>query len=242
MNKPNSYSILRHKLPVGQFEGDKMDKLTLAICLPGGYFTNGFLMSMVTFLHELSKNGINYLISNYYSADIYTCRNQILLMNGSPGFKAEVFEGKHYDYMLWIDSDIKWSTEDFFKLLSLDVDIASATYTSDGDILNAGYLGNDGQHKIKASNAGMETYTKVDYVGFGFILVKRGVFESIKYPWFCSRVAEYKDVGNQVLVSEDVGWCMRAREKEYDIHLDLSTVVTHQKRMDLPSRLSGFPF
>ena len=68
---------------------------------------------------------------------------------------------------------------------------------------------------------------KVDYVGFGFVAVKYGVFESMKYPWFENPVRQVGDITD--ITSEDVYWCMKARQQNYEIFVDPTCLVGHQK-------------
>jgi hypothetical protein len=76
---------------------------------------------------------------------------------------------------------------------------------------------------------------KVDYTGFGWILVKKGVFESINYPWFRPEYVEYEVQGKQIMdfTSEDVGFSKAIKRKGYDIWIDPSIIVGHEKMMIL---------
>jgi GT2 family glycosyltransferase len=71
----------------------------------------------------------------------------------------------------------------------------------------------------------------VNYVGFGFILIKHGVFESLTYPHF--RPNSYK-IGNTVeFAMEDVSWCHNVKAAGYQILVDPSVIVGHEKTMVL---------
>ena len=72
---------------------------------------------------------------------------------------------------------------------------------------------------------------EVAYTGMGFMLVKRGVFEELEYPWF--RPVE-KQIGDMVdFTMEDVAFCLRAREKEFKILIDPAVRVGHEKKIVL---------
>jgi hypothetical protein len=71
---------------------------------------------------------------------------------------------------------------------------------------------------------------KADYQGMGFLLVKRGVFESFSYPWFHPRLLKWKNHPNWAeFPYDDVEFCMRARENGYDIFIDPKIRIGHEK-------------
>jgi len=72
---------------------------------------------------------------------------------------------------------------------------------------------------------------EVAYNGMGFMLVKRGVFESLDYPWF--RPIE-KQIGEMVdFTMEDVGFCLRAKENGFGVFIDPLVRVGHEKKVVL---------
>ena len=81
---------------------------------------------------------------------------------------------------------------------------------------------------------GKEELISVDYTGFGWMLVKHGVFESMEYPWFRPEWREFPfETPVKEFTSEDVSWCHLAKENGYDIHVDPTVVVGHEKMMVL---------
>jgi hypothetical protein len=76
---------------------------------------------------------------------------------------------------------------------------------------------------------------KADYTGFGWMLIKKGVFESLPYPWFQPLWVEYK-VGDKTIRDfsmEDVAFCKMIKEKGYDVWIDPNIIVGHEKMMVL---------
>jgi GT2 family glycosyltransferase len=68
---------------------------------------------------------------------------------------------------------------------------------------------------------------EVAYAGMGFMLVKRGVFEQMDYPWF--RPIE-KTIGKAVdFTMEDVTFCLRVRETGSPVMVDPAVTVGHMK-------------
>jgi hypothetical protein len=75
----------------------------------------------------------------------------------------------------------------------------------------------------------------VDYTGFGWILMKYGVFESLEYPWFRPYWSEY-EIGNRVISDfsmEDVAFCKDIRTNGFDIWIDPMVIVGHEKMIIL---------
>ena len=63
----------------------------------------------------------------------------------------------------------------------------------------------------------------------GFMLIKKGVFESMEYPWF--KPIE-KRIGQMVdFTMEDVGFCLTAKERRYKILIDPMVRVGHEKKV-----------
>ena len=58
---------------------------------------------------------------------------------------------------------------------------------------------------------------KVDAVGFGVIMIKREVFETVKKPWF--RITSR--------ISEDNYFCIKAKKAGFDIYIDGEYTTGH---------------
>jgi hypothetical protein len=85
--------------------------------------------------------------------------------------------------------------------------------------------------KIDFNNIPIKNFLKkVDYTGMGYMLVKNGVFEKIGYPWFSPEF--YNVPGNEKIqdfMSEDVSFCMKAKKAGFEIFVDISMIVPHEK-------------
>ena len=81
-----------------------------------------------------------------------------------------------------------------------------------------------------------DTLFEVAYTGMGFMLVRKGVFEKVGYPWF-RPIWENIPLDNGIIMkdftSEDVGFCRTATEKGTKIFIDPSVIVGHEKSMVL---------
>lgn len=229
-----------------------MKRKTIVFCFPGASYTQGFFNSWNDTIGTLPKNGFNVLTATYYSSDIYLCRNHLMTQSyeasgGRPDKFSDVvpFSGLEYDYLFWIDSDQVWKPEDVLRLIDHDRDIVSGfTPLAISNKAAVGYF-NEQEGAIsyinltnlkkvwEAAEEGVYPARKdgslldVDFVGFAFLAIKRGVMEAIGYPWF--RPQRLFVGGRESLTSEDVGWCISATEAGFKIHADPNTVVGHQK-------------
>ncbi len=71
----------------------------------------------------------------------------------------------------------------------------------------------------------------VDYSGFGWIMIKKGVFEgeAMKYPWFAPKMQVFESGAVQDMCGEDVSFCLDAIEAGYEIWCDPRIRVGHEK-------------
>lgn len=194
---------------------------------------------MLDTTNELSKRGINWGFSNEYSSHVADARE--ITLNGSRHnsiLETRPFKGAvTYDKLFWIDSDISWTPEDFLKL-----------YESEKEIISGAYLLGNGEVTAYPEKLGgplqyqqvleMTEITKVHSVGFGFIAVKQGVFESLTRPWFQSAEVTMTDPETNKdwtfpIMGEDVSWCERVNNAGFEVWLDPTVRLTHHKTMKL---------
>ena len=71
----------------------------------------------------------------------------------------------------------------------------------------------------------------VDYTGFGWLLIKNGVFEheGMPYPWFAPKMQIFESGEVQDMCGEDVSFCLDAKEAGFDIWCDPRIRVGHEK-------------
>jgi hypothetical protein len=217
----------------------------IIFCLPGKQFSNNFLTSWSDLLLWCVKQGITVHVKSGYSPLLYYVRNMCLGGNTMAGIKQLPYGGRiDYDYMMWIDSDQVFKPEHLEKLLNDDKDIVSGLYMMCNGEQYATVENID--HEFFKTHGGYQFLTKddiqertelfkVDYTGFGWVLVKYGVFESLEYPWFRPYWTEY-EIGNRLIKDfsmEDAAFCIDIKEKGYDIWVDPTVIVGHEKMMIL---------
>lgn len=202
------------------------------IATPGNNFTSGYLKSLLQTTFFLQKEGIDWAFLNEGGSFIPVVREQIVAGPNFNDYKITkpYNEDFTYDKIIWIDSDIEWSVDDFFKL-----------YNSEKDIISGCYLMED-RHtpiytKIKGPMLSEKDLLKKKDIfeivacGFGFVAMKQGVFENIPRPWFISEKIDNDE--KLTLMGEDLSWCMKALKSGFKLWADPSIKVVHRKSFNL---------
>ena len=229
-----------------EWDYDKAKKMiagkTVVFCLPGRGVSYTFLKNFVTLCFDLVQNKASIQISQDYSSMVNFARCKCLGANVLRGPDQLPWDGKlKYDYQLWIDSDIVFNVEKFYQLVLMDEKIASGWYcTEDGRTTSVAhwldeddFKGNGGvmNHETLDSIAKRKKPFTVDYAGFGWLLIKHGVFEDkeMKYPWFAPKMQVFESGAVQDMCGEDVSFCLDAKEAGFRIMCDPRIRVGHEK-------------
>lgn len=215
-------------------------------CLPGASFSREFVECWSNALVGLSRAGLHVQASFAYDPNLFYCRSKCLGCETRRGVDQKPYDGKlDYDYLFWIDSDVLFTADDILRLIHHNVDIVSGCYIMhdnahypivekmDHDFfMNKGHYQFVDRPRLEELRAGA-ALVPIDYVGFGFMCIKRGVFESLKYPYFAPRAITFDRDGVVEYASEDVSFCMNAADRGFKILLDPTVVVAHQKLIPL---------
>jgi len=215
--------------------------------LPGRGCSYIFLKNFVQLCFDLVQNGNGIQISQDYSSMVNFARCKCLGANVLRGPKQIPWDGKlKYDYQLWIDSDIVFDTNKFWQL----IDLAIPEEGEEKEIVAGWYATEDGvttsvAHWLSeedfAKNGGVmnhetvESITKkrkpftVDYTGFGWTLIKNGVFERLEYPWFAPKMQVFDSGNVQDMCGEDVSFCLDAKKEGMVTWCDPRIRVGHEK-------------
>ena len=204
--------------------------MKVIFCVPGNTFSNRFVKCWTTLQQELYKQNIEYELMCEYAPNIYYIRGMLLGGNYSHGPSQHPWQGKkEYDYIMWIDSDIVFKPEHFFKLLEHDKDIVSGLYLkkpqtdSMADIPTSFACFVDDDYRNLMTHEANGELINVRANGMGWMLVKKGVFEKIDYPWF----------GMINHHGEDLSFQLRAKDAGFDSYVDTSIIVGHEKEVVL---------
>lgn len=212
----------------------------IMICYPGTSFSSKYVSSITNLLNYLDNNNISYNICNTFTRNIYETRNRLLMGDPSKGESQKPFDGQEYTHILWIDDDITFSCNDFIKLLEADKDFISGLYLMANNTNYA--VVEKWDEKFFSVNGYFEFLSKEDlnkkkeifkvsYTGFGFVLIKKGVFESINYPWFDPAFLQIKQCTDFSM--EDVSFCLKCKDKGIPIYIHPEVVLPHHKNIAL---------
>lgn len=144
-------------------------------------------------------------------------------------------------WSLWCDDDMVPPPDAALRLLEHGKDIVAGVFCTreDGSGLVLASRVTEGEpsgdplrpfqsESLRVTSLSLEELAsgellQVDVTGFGFILVRRRVFEALEDPWFVdNRRTEEKPEG-----CEDLNFLWRAKEAGFDVHVDTSLPVGH---------------
>lgn len=227
--------------------------MKLMLCLPGNNCTANHRDCLVTLLLYLNENGIDWRMKTGYASDPYLVRNNIVRgkRHIQEWSKVKPFDGEDYDFMVWIDSDVAFSPQDVLRLVNHNKDIVSGMVcTGPGGKAPFGRFdfdeeGNPGTVFYRIAKVrelaprNDEGLVEVGFVGFAFIVIKKGVFEKMGYPYFFSTFKEHG--GLTLETTEDIGWCVRAKDGHgFRIFVDPEIEAYHEKRIPITTRKGGW--
>ena len=221
----------------------------IVFCLPGRGCSYIFLKNFVQLTFDLVQNGLTIQISQDYSSMVNFARCKCLGANVLRGPNQIPWDGKlEYDYQLWIDSDIVFNTDQFWQLMDLAVpeegderEIVAGWYaTEDGHTTSVAhwldeeeFAKNGGvmNHETVASMSRRKQPFAVDYTGVGWVLVRKGVFESeaMEYPWFAPKMQVFESGNIKDMCGEDVSFCLDAKKAGIVTWCDPRIRVGHEK-------------
>lgn len=194
-----------------------------------------YVKSLVKTCAALDEAGISYVYLSRYSSLVSAAREKTAVNSDSNMFGAttEIGSGEYeYNKIFWIDSDISWEPNQFMQIYKSEHAIISGVYQTgmDGTIA-ATFFGETGSPRYvnKKEIFPHSSPMKVDAVGFGFVAMEHGVFESIPRPWFSSEKVTFPGLEYEVDMGEDYSWCMKASRMGFDVMLDPMIHVRHHK-------------
>lgn len=210
------------------------------VCCPGTSFTSRSIICISNLLKYFLRTNAQYNFSFTFSRNIYETRNKCLMGLPEGGKDQKPFNGNEYTHILWLDDDVLFNTSDVEKLFDADKDVVSGLYLmSDRENYavvekwDENYFNQNGSFEFldKKTLAKKEDLFKVSYVGFGFLLIKRGIFEQFEYPWFDPRYLQIKSSTDFCM--EDVSFCLKCKDKDIPIYVHPEVKVIHRKPIHL---------
>ena len=213
----------------------------IIICRPGNHYLGLPTDCWSNFQRYLHKhdNEFEYVERRkWYNGCCAMCRNLCLGGKSTGGKDQKPFQGRiDYDYILWIDSDSIYQPHQMKRLMKHDKDIVSGWYMSDAHQQSSVGVDWDlthyqkyGRFKVMTKRELKASTGLIDaaWTGFGFLLMKQGVIESLGYPWF-DYIKPEMGPGVHDMASEDVSISIKLINNGYDIWVDPAERVHHLK-------------
>lgn len=213
-----------------------MEHYDVLIATPGRALEAQYVKSLVETLAECDKRGISYKWLNGYSSLVHHARELTASggvgMELNPDHRGPMGDSVTYNKIFWIDSDIEWTPEQFFRIYDSEFEVTSGAYLlADGISTTVHEWGTPGGI-AKERILKMKSPIKVQSIGFGFVAMKSGVFEKMSRPWFAHMIQGIQNSRGELLpdaLGEDISWCIRAYQAGIDIMFDPKVLVNHMK-------------
>lgn len=140
---------------------------------------------------------------------------------------VDIFLKSEFDYIWWVDSDMKFPIDAPLKLLARNKDIVGCNYRrrrfpNPNFTAMMGATGKFTEFQTTDNSPAMEM---CDVLPHGMVLVKREVYEKIPQPHY---IQDYVPSLN-LEIGEDIYFCQKAREHGYEVWCDqeLSKEIAH---------------
>ena len=211
----------------------------LAICISGERFSLAWISRLLEMTQLTRFHDLRFVLA--YSSNVYHTRIQ--LATEALSLKPDV------DYIMWVDDDNLVSVQQILQAI-LDLETVSSAGMVAGWTLTGSDTAPDSSEEISCGRLvhpscartalsvrglmdGVEDLKEVDYTGFPFVIMRRGMLDAVGPDGFAPYSIPYADG----VVGEDISFCIRAREKGYRVLVDRRILVPHLKLRDITQRL-----
>lgn len=198
--------------------------MRIAVCVPcRDSVLAGFAFDMARMCSYEAKRGVNDVhLLQMPGTLIFTQREKLV---------DEALEWGA-DYVLWIDSDMRFPANTIEIMLARQVPILGVNATTRREpvmptAMNLKLDRSDNEVKqvwTKIESRGKQGIEQVTAVGFGVTLIKTDVFKKVPKPW---HDVIWTDHGN--VIGEDVSFCVKCLEQDIPVFVDheLSMHIGH---------------
>lgn len=184
--------------------------LDIVIATAGSQMKSEYAVSLFDTANLLQDKRLNARFINAQSSIVASARQ--MLFDAAKELNAQ--------RLVFIDSDMSWSTDSFERLIESDQDIVSGLYL---DELGQAVAFTSNQQRISQKELTTNVrYKPLHHVGFGFISLSQRVMHALTQPFLMD--GEY---------GEDAAFCEHARAAQFNIYLDTRIRVTHHKTIAL---------
>ena len=193
--------------------------MKVIFCLPGHTYSREFLLAWTEMLMQASARGHQIMVAQNLTRQ--SC------VSGDPA--KGPFQDQDYDAALFVGQDAVFKSEDFFNILESPHNVTAGIYMSETlqnfDVIREGNPDfPQGKYLRPEDIVGSAQYLPVAYAGMNWMLIRKGVFEKLPYPYIWSTQTEPSDEKN---------FCEQLATVGEPIHIDTTIRVGNQKRMIL---------
>jgi hypothetical protein len=224
--------------------------MKILLCVPGYNYSGEFLIAWTKLVLGLKELNHEVMVSQNYSSFVPFARSKCLGVDVLKGAKQKPFNGLEYDVMVWIDSDMLFTTEMVLELANSPYMVTAGLYKMDDNkhfavvkdwdtefyVKNGSFKFLDEEMVSKMKQ--LSRYIPVAYSGMGLMAIKKNVFDKLEYPYFHYDVQVMKTDNEKApeireMCSEDVAFCRKLADAGVPIMIDLNIRAGHQKRVVL---------
>ena len=176
--------------------------MTIVFNLFDSEYSGEFLKSWINLTTYLNQTGINYYITQHSSCNAFYAKQMCLGGNVLSGPKQAPFQRKiKYDVLVFLSNKITFTPTQFVKLYNKFTEYK---------FLSGKF---DGRYKALSEDG---DYIIADYLEFDLVLIRKGVFEELEYPWFRPHISTTER--EQQFIDIDI--CNRIKDQGIELTID----------------------
>lgn len=157
-------------------------KTNIHIAIPAynGMMHESCFISLLQFLIDASKKGLNWTLD--------TMGNESLIPRARNNLAGKFLHNKNATHLMFIDSDIRFTPDDLFKLITADKDVCCGAYPVKK--MPPQLVINELENGEKEGDL-----VEVSTAGTGFMLIKRQVFDKMIQAYPKTKYKEHVGLG-----------------------------------------------
>jgi hypothetical protein len=201
--------------------------ILLATPAYGGTVTLPYLRSMIAMIVLCKDRGIQISTMITHSGFVSRSRNSAA---------AKLLSMPQFTHLLTVDADMGWHPETILRLLAADKPIVGCTYPARSLHNQPKFIGG-----VLPGATVQGGFAKAEYVGCGFMLVKREVIQqmaaafperqhkddTLEIPVWDLFPSGMLNERSEMCVTDDVGFCYLAKKAGYEVWADLMLPMSH---------------
>lgn len=211
ITKPTAAPAPQSQLPAGK-------RPSIMIAVPAMEMVNAeFAQHLAMAAAQLVAHGIKINCAFNIGSVITIARRNLV----------DIFLKSDFDYIWWVDSDMKFPIDAPLKLLARNKDIVGCNYRRRRfpNPNFTGMMGTTGKFTEFQTTDNSPAMESIDVLPHGMVLVKREVYEKLPQPHY---IQDYVPSLN-LEIGEDIYFCQKAKQHGYEVWCDqeLSREIAH---------------